>query len=352
MAITFIYGAPGSGKTYYAVNHLVSHFFSFSKEKGYQKKKEFEETKIVTNIDNFQLEHIKLDDWILHAKGVDNFFAFETQKKIHEKHGSIIYMIDEAHQFFPSNYRNNDVFNWFSYHRHWGQTIYIMSQSYSRLPKQITDLVELTIYAMPRSSSLLAGKDLKYNIMSGREIVDRKAIIKNSRIFDLYSSQSTDTKEKTKNPLLKYIVGAAIISFLLIGNTLRWASNFGKHDEVDATTIEVQPLETKQRLKPESQVKKSEETLAEKIPDKKFIPQGISYGKFKNRTIVFFQNKMYDLKDFPYPIKFNHLNSLIALIPESLTPSPSSNPEQSEKTTSVQARRMSRISSPELAQGT
>jgi hypothetical protein len=310
MAINFIHGPPGSGKTYYAVNHLLSEYFKYDKGKDEYLKKD-KNLKIVTNIDEFLPDHYPLDDWILHAGSVEDFFSFATQEKIHKKHSSLIYMIDEAHMFFPSTFKNQEVIKWFSYHRHWGQTIYLMSQAYSMLPRQITDMVELNVKALPASTTLLGGRDLKYNIMSGREIVDRKALIKNNRIFRQYRSQFSNAKEKTKNPLIKYIVGCAIITLLLVGNAVRWAADFGKHDEnpqsikEDTSTIEIAELEVR------------EQQLPVPPPPKKAtgVPVGVSWAKFKTTTVVFFQDKMYTLKDFPYPVSFNGIYEMIAYIP-------------------------------------
>jgi len=325
MAINFIHGPPGSGKTYYAVNHLLSEYFTYDKENDRYIKKD-KNLKIVTNIDEFAPDHYSLVDWIHHAGGVENFFSYATQEKVHKKHSSLIYMIDEAHMYFPSNFKNNEVIKWLSYHRHWGQTIYIMSQAYSMLPRQITDMVELNVKALPASTTLLGGRDLKYNIMSGREIVDRKALIKNKRIFAQYRSQFSNAKEKTKNPLIKYIVGCALITLLLIGNAIRWAGDFGKHDaaaepvKVDSSTIEIAELEVRSSRIPAAPKPK---------PEPKGTPTGLSWAKFKNNTVVFYKEKMYAIKDFPYPVTFNNLGDLITYIPPETLP-PQNTPQGGE----------------------
>lgn len=315
MAIHFIYGAPGSGKTYYAVNHLLSHYYDYDKENDhYNRKSEFEDLKIVTNIDGFQPDHIILEEWIMHAGSADKFFSYATQEKIHKKYGSVVYLIDEAHQYFPSTFKDQQVLNWFSYHRHWGQTIYIMSQSHSRISRQITDMVEMQVKALPASTTLLAGKDLKYNIMSGREVVDRKAIIKNKRIFAQYRSQSSNTKEKTKNPLIKYIVGCAVIAGLLFYNAVRWASDFGQHDE---SVSSIESVKTPQQVfNHHKRIKVIEKKKEIKQPELTKIPVSISWAKYKNRMVIFYQNRMYQAQDFPYQIAMNGKYDMIALIPE------------------------------------
>jgi hypothetical protein len=330
MAINFIYGLGGSGKTYFAVTHLLQQYYDYDKATDhYYLKPSNQDLKIITNIDQFALDHIKLDDWIKHAGSIEKFFHYDTQLKIFEKHGPVVYMIDEAHEYFPDYYKDQGTLNWLSYHRHWGQTIYLMSQAHSRLPRKITDLVELQIYAMPPSSSLLGGRDLKYNIMSGREVVDRKAIIKNKRIFKLYKSQYAATKEKTKNPLLKYIIGCSLVAILLIGNAIRWASDFGQHEKTteSITKIDVNPLS----IAPSTAESVPQSIKNEPKPTKKLIevePVGISYATFRGKTVLFHDDKIYDIKDFPYTVKTTSLNQMVALVPKSLTTPKKTNPPQ------------------------
>jgi hypothetical protein len=328
MAINFIYGPPGGGKTYYAVNHLLSKFFYWDKKREkYFLKREHKNIKIVTNIDEFSPKHYSLHDWIYHAGSSEKFFSYDTQEKVFEKNGPIVYMIDECHEFFPSTLKNQEVFRWLSYHRHWGQTIYLMSQSHSAIPRRITDMLELTVYALPRSSSLLGGKDLKYNFMSGREIVDRKALIKSQRIFDQYKSQHAEEKLKTKNPLIKYIVGCTVIAVLLIGNALRWASGFGERSPSSQTAVAATSIEN------QSATSINVRPLEVKEPPKK-IAVGVSWAKFKTNTVIFFQEKMYPIKDFPYPVTFNGLGDMVALIPADHFPQPTNNPQQAAQPSS------------------
>lgn len=340
MAINFIYGPPGGGKTYYAVNHLLSTFYDWDKEKNeYVLKEENKNLKIVTNIDEFLPKHHSLHDWIHHSGTSEGFFSYATQEKVFQKQGSIVYMIDECHEFFPSNLKNQEVFRWLSYHRHWGQTIYLMSQSHSAIPRRITDMLELTVYAHPRSSSLLGGKDLKYNIMSGREIVDRKALIKNQRIFDQYKSQHADEKIKSKNPLIKYIVGVAIVAVLLIGNALRWASSFGQRSETTPAVAQSAkhidtPTITEKKQSTGSEIKIHPLSIKQ-APS--MVAVGLSWAKFKTKTVVFYKDKIYTLRDFPYQVTVNGMGDLVALVPPDHYPQ-QQNPQTIAKTSSPYGR--------------
>ena len=308
MAIHFIYGVGGSGKTYYAVKHLLRNYFKFDKElQDYIKKKEFEDVKIITNIDQFVPLHENLDDWIRHAGGKDNFFSYDIQKKVFEKNGPVIYMIDEAHEYFPRSYKNESCFNWLSYHRHWGQTIYLMSQAYSRLPRQITDLIELTIYAMPPSSSLLGGKDLKYNVMSGREVIDKKALLKEQAVFNQYRSQHADQKEKTRNPLMKFVVGGVLVTGLLMYSGFNWYRSFFTHKEQEQLQAAVLP---------EKKTVVKEEKKNEVVPVERFTPTRLNWIKGKKGLFVIWENDIYTIKSFPYVITTIGTTDLIALIPK------------------------------------
>lgn len=230
MSIHFVYGVPRSGKSYYAVFHLLKNYFDWIEGTGgYHLKEKYKDIRIVTNLECLKVPHDNLDDWIHKAGGVDIFFSYDFQEDLFKKCPQIVYIIDECHKYFPDNYRNNDVFNWFSYHGHWGQTIYLISQSQYNVPRRITHLVEIMLYALPRSSSLFGGKDLKYNVISGREIVDKKTLIKQKKIFAHYKSQDKKEVEKVKNPMMKYIV-VMLVALVLVG--FKFASFIGDKKDV------------------------------------------------------------------------------------------------------------------------
>lgn len=226
MAIRILMGKPRTGKSYYAVKHLAETYFYRTKKGWWRRKPEFKELKIVTNIEDLQLPHDNLKKWIDGAGGHEKLFSLEYQKKIHQKYNQVVYLIDEAQFLFPSNFRNNAVNSWLEYHGHLGQDIYFITHALTSLPRHFYNLAELQLQAMSRSTSLFMGRDLRYNIIEGGEIIDKKVLFKKQWVFDLYTSQTGKEVEKAHNPFLKWIV----IMILILGAALwnGWKNIYAK----------------------------------------------------------------------------------------------------------------------------
>jgi len=93
MAIRVVDGVPGSGKSFYAVKHLVDTYYT-KDHAGYYVPKPFthidektgvntEQTLIiVTNLEGLKLPHVSLDDEMREAGGVLTFWSHAYQEKI------------------------------------------------------------------------------------------------------------------------------------------------------------------------------------------------------------------------------------------------------------------------------
>ena len=235
MAINIVTGVPGSGKSYYAVHHLFKNYCNYDKETrevtlkpGYT---------IISNIDCLNIEHINLKDAMDRSKkSLEQFFHVEYQKKITEKYNKIIYFLDEAQQLFSRRYKDENVFFYFQYHRHLGHDVYIMTQNIQLIPKDISQLAEVEIRACPRTLSILG--ELKYNVKSGYEVIDKKVLKKKKLVFDLYKSMDQKESEKIKNPLMKYVWLALV--FLVCGLFLfkhTFAKNWGVSSAASADSV-------------------------------------------------------------------------------------------------------------------
>lgn len=211
MAIKIIYGGPRSGKSYYCVNHISKTYFDEDKNGNFTLKEKYVNLKIVSNIEGLNIPHEDLTDWIRKAGGVNAFFANDFQEKVSRKYPHIVYFIDEAQMLFPDNFRDHAVFNYFQYHGHYGHDIFLLTQDVYLLPRKISVLAELTIYALPRSTSLFGGRELRYNVMLGKEVGDKIVMLKKQKIFNLYKSQDRTEVEKVTNPLIKYIVVCLVV---------------------------------------------------------------------------------------------------------------------------------------------
>jgi zona occludens toxin (predicted ATPase) len=179
MPLHIIDGLPGSGKTLYAINHLVKHFF---KDLGgiLTPSSPF---RLVSNIDELKLDHERLEDEIKACPGgIKEYFTRAYQEALFLVHGPIVYILDEAQFIFDRKFYDNDVFGWFQYHRHFGQTIYLISQNALNLPKEIQYCCEYIIRALPRSKSFV-DKYFRYIFISSdkEKIGSDKVIASNAQ---------------------------------------------------------------------------------------------------------------------------------------------------------------------------
>lgn len=243
MALYLITGIPGSGKTYYAVNMILTEYFVFS-DGTYRMKAEYGDLQIITNIEDLKLPHISLKDAIAKSGlSFQKFFTEAYQEKISQKYPKIIYLIDECQQYFHPKFYDPDTFFYFDRHRHLGHDIFLITLDRARITKQIYLLVESEIRAVKRSLSFMG--ELKYNIMQGYEVVGRKVLKPTKKIFDLYKSQSNFETKKVKNPLMKWIFLLIIgfpVAVYLFYSTLFGGKKAQAHNSTSAPKSHVSPL--------------------------------------------------------------------------------------------------------------
>jgi len=293
MSILICDGNPGTGKTLYGVHHLVTTHYDFNASEGMYYPKTDQPFVVVTNFEEFALEHESLQDWIAEAGNKDLFFSEAYQEKLFEKHGSIYYLIDEAQKYFPRKYYNEPVFNWFEYHRHFGQQIYLFTQHESKLPKDITCMVEYVIRALPKSRSLW-DKYYHYNLMSGRESLGSERILSNQRLFALYKSQRSTNLQQVKRPFVKTLI-LTICFVLVVGSFGAW-SLFTRLRPVHASEQTASIVSPKQTYFPTS---KSAETTGETE-----VYELVKISSFTvGNKISLLYNGVWSPADFPYSLQ-------------------------------------------------
>ena len=200
MALRIISGVPGSGKTYFAVKHLVDKYCQLD---GDSYKLKTTRVLIVSNIDSLKLPHVSLDD-LVNRHGLKKVFSIDYNKALLSQYSSVIYVIDEAQRYFHRRYYDKDVFYFFQYHRHLGIDIYLIVQDFRSLPREIRSLAEYEIKALRRSSSILG--EFRYNYCVGSDVIDKKVFKPNKSIFALYSSMmATELEAPKRSPFIKYL---------------------------------------------------------------------------------------------------------------------------------------------------
>jgi len=307
MAIHIIEGVPGAGKTYYAVQHLLAHYFSKDTDGNYQAKGP---VKIITNVDGFTLEHERLKDVIESSGGVKRFFSKDFQGRVFEKHGPVIYIIDEAQMIFDRKFYDREVFSWFEYHRHFGQTIYLITQAANKLPRDVTCLVETIIRALPRSRSI-TGLEFRYNLISGSH--KKLSVIKiDKKIFEFYKSAGAGEVEKVKNPFMTRI--AVVTCLALLFFYFGWKYVFDTWGRPHSTEARASVPPAQSTYAPQTQKHVSAVPHEEKIIPHKLNYLAMSAGRDSYVKIIF-DGRVYSLKEFPFKVEV-HGNDLIAMIPQ------------------------------------
>lgn len=208
-------GIPGSGKTYYVVHEISQKYFTFNKQfSEWQINEKFKNLVIFTNIKNFKLNAIQIDEYctennitweqLLTVDHIERYLQNNPDTKI-------IFLIDEAQKYFPTTYKNNEVFFFFQYHRHLGVDIFLTYQTWASINRKITDLQEFEIRAVRKSFKL--GSEFRYLFYAGNDKIGGTVKKSDPMVFALYTSFDTTTEGTEKTP--KYAIKMLIISITL-----------------------------------------------------------------------------------------------------------------------------------------
>ena len=216
MAIRVLEGTVGSGKTYYAVKHLIDRYFHWDDVKDEYVQSD-DTVVVVTNLDGFKFG-LELDKEIENAGGSRQFFCVEYQKKFLDgKRG--VFIIDEAQRLFDRKFYDMQTFYFFQFHRHLGIDMYLLTQDISTLVKELQNLAEYKIRAVRRSHRL--GKGFRYQWISGNgfneEVYKTKIMKPEGRIFTLYKSFDNTEVEKVKSVPARYFVYTVVLCLVAWG---------------------------------------------------------------------------------------------------------------------------------------
>lgn len=222
--IHIIEGVPGSGKTYYAVNYLISNFYKFDDFYNEFVENENKNVLVITNIDNFRPKHLNLDV-LVERFTLEKFFTVENFEKIQKQYKvkNIVVIIDEAQRYFDRKFYNKDVFYFFQYHRHLGVDIFLITQSKNTISKEIVVLAEYIVRAVPRSTQLGAFRYKFYDVNGN--FLFSKSLKKSKNVFNAYKSMDVDEVSKPKNvilPKIIFAVGAFIFLFVSVPLILKF----------------------------------------------------------------------------------------------------------------------------------
>lgn len=227
--IQLIEGAPGSGKSYFAMNYLVK-FTEY--DALYNEYILSDDVLIITNIEGLKLKHWSLD-YVLKSRSFAEFFSIENFEEIKEKTKKqhIILVVDEAHELFPSGFKDMNIYNFFAFHRHIGLDVVLLTQGIDSLTKMFNPLLEYIVKATPRSKKVSKTFTYKYCDLRGKYLFS-KVITAKKTVFGAYQSFRSDEHNKPRSVVLIWIT----VVVLLFGSgaagmayTIKKISNTGQH---------------------------------------------------------------------------------------------------------------------------
>lgn len=210
MAITYIVGNPGSGKTFFGVKVLYDNFIKENKPrflekilKNNDKKDDKNFVVAYTNINQFNFEasdkikKFEYNKFYEKISLVYNAYVFEKadDNKLIELLKELdlyksLFVIDEVHNFF--NNADDVLIWWLTYHRHLYQELYFITQSLSLVAPCYKNVAEFFFKASD-SSHRLFSKKFRYSQYTTANLYKKDLIKKihvdfDEKIFCLYHS--------------------------------------------------------------------------------------------------------------------------------------------------------------------
>jgi len=163
-------------------------------------------------------------------------------------------IIDEAQNHLPSKDRVTGkdakvdpiIAWWISYHRHLFMDVLLLSQTYQKIHSTYLRDIEYFLYAVPSDRQLFATK-FQYRHHTGTpffktNLVDTISIPKRKEIFEMYDSGD---KVRTKSIIRKYVlilVALVVVVFILFGLAISYFS--GDDESVESAEITTSTVST------------------------------------------------------------------------------------------------------------
>jgi hypothetical protein len=243
MAIVFITGSPGAGKSYYAVKRIVE---DLKKDTNL----------VVSNIDGLDRAKLSfylgkevnnlwtLDEFLatalsfcnLHYDGnyrnafltilnVDYWKRFIIPKLFGELgYRKVIFYLDEFQSIIDEDTELTQLQKFFfDYHRHLGLDFYIITQSIQRMNKAIRNLVEIELRLVSLRVFGISNMAVLKTIIGGVPV--KKSIVKyDPKIFALYRSALVEHMKGVKGrpPVILFVaVAVALFAIIQLGSYVK-----------------------------------------------------------------------------------------------------------------------------------
>lgn len=314
MAITFITGVSGSGKSYFSVYTIYNMFKNELKKVNIfiqwfryfirPLKPKYLYTTVYTNINQFNFDYhpnLKELDFNLLVKHLTKLRHLSVNKGYTDKEliieakkfdlYNVLIVLDEAQDYLTK--KNDDVLLWWlTYHRHLHQDIHILTQHLDQLSK---DYLKngIHFYRMPPPSMAIFSNRFTvgyYSCVGMTQKCREKSftIPYNSDVGQLYVSGD---KTERKSILIKYFLIFPLLVFFIV---LSWWY-------FDSTRKELSDIDDIQSSSIETQEEKNIATNGIAIQDKKY-----SISELSNTSLITFRciNQICKYKKNNLPIEF------------------------------------------------
>lgn len=226
--IEFITGVPGSGKSYRGIFSLYT---NFGKDKSEIKDKSLihiDVSHALTNIneiklDKFEDDKVKQLDWDIFYNALTQLHVLYKAKTtdtemlpIAENLGlkDVLIILDECHNYLD---RQDAVLTWWlSYHRHFHQQIYLITQNLALVHAKYKAFSEFFYVARPSSLKLFKNKMNYFQYTNSRLSQKSKSgTIKIPVVKEVFDSYGSGANQQSKSLLKKYLILAISFFFLL-----------------------------------------------------------------------------------------------------------------------------------------
>lgn len=212
--IIIIEGVPGTGKTYWAVDYISKRFFYFDKEMSmyFPRSSHF---RVISNIESLKLEAVEYLDSYLSDSSVSSFFTVESIKERFQSQ-PVLFVIDEAQEYFPLSLRDDNIFRLFNYHRHLGLDFILICPDADKMSRHVSKLAEYHVVA--RHTTFNFAARFRYKYLSGGVPYQAITLKKDNRVFRIYKSFQSLSKQKSHSPIARYaLIMVLLLLFIVLG---------------------------------------------------------------------------------------------------------------------------------------
>lgn len=230
MAMTYIVGNPGSGKSYLAVYRIYEYFYANKKKKPKNDAANLEKYDFCyTNINEFKFDkfdnvlEFDLNDIRFHLVNLFNMYKSKSPDSDliayckDNKLFSVLFVIDEIHNFFKED--DEVLIWWLTYHRHLYHDLILVTQDLTLVPNEYKRIAEFFFKAVDSGKRLFSNK-FRYIQYSNYRMYNNSIIQGGAlnipfkqEIFNLYHSGNDS---KVKSFVQKYVLFACILIILAI----------------------------------------------------------------------------------------------------------------------------------------